>query len=66
MYITKKRGCIRMDLHYHFVISTERSDEETLMLIQSFHPSVRHEDCILTVDFRFETASTIYTLRIGK
>lgn len=33
----KKGGCIKTKFHYHFVIPTERSDEESLMLtLRSF------------------------------
>ncbi len=35
--------CVKIDLSYHFVISTERSDEKSLMLRLRSLPLVRND-----------------------
>ena len=37
------RGCVNMRNNYHFVISTERSDEKSLIQTLRFLPPVRND-----------------------
>ena len=42
----KKKGVYQNENHYHFVIPTERSDEESLMLTLRFFTNVQNDTTI--------------------